>query len=143
MADVTANKQTPEVTIHVTADADADRIRAVLEALGFSVVRALEQGDAPSRLAWAVDGLSTQYGLTERERDVLAGVLEGLDNQGLAQALEISRATVKWHLHNVFAKTGAANREALLRTALQLGRGGAHGRPEHWAAPEDITLQIE
>jgi ATP/maltotriose-dependent transcriptional regulator MalT len=142
MADVTANKQTTEVTIHVAADADATRIRAVLEALGFSVVRALDEGDAPSRLSWAVEGLSSQYGLTERERDVLAGVLEGHDNQGLAQALEISRATVKWHLHNVFAKTGTQNREALLRAALQLG-GGTPGRPDHWAAPEDITLQIE
>lgn len=138
---MTASKQTTEVTIHVAADADATRIRAVLEALGFSVVRALEEGDGPSRLAWAVDGLSTQYALTERERDVLAGVLEGLDNQGLAQALDIRRATVKWHLHNVFAKTGTQNREALLRAALQLG--STSNTPEHWAGPEDVTLQIE
>jgi DNA-binding CsgD family transcriptional regulator len=139
---VTASKQSTEVTIHVAADADANRIRAVLEALGFSVVRALEEGDAPSRLAWAVEGLSTRHGLTERERDVLAGVLEGLDNQGLARALEISRATVKWHLHNVFAKTGTQNREALLRAALQLGRA-APGKPAHWAGPDDITQRIE
>lgn len=141
MAAVTANKQSTEVTIHVAADADADRIRAVLEALGFSVVRALDEGDAPARLAWAVEGLTRQHKLTERERDVLAGVLEGFDNQALAQALEISRATVKWHLHNVFAKTGTQNREALLRAALQLGNSSS--KPEHWAAPEDITLRIE
>jgi DNA-binding CsgD family transcriptional regulator len=119
-SNVTA-KQPTEVTIHVATDADASRIRAVLEAIGFTVVRVLDQGDAPSRLAWAIEGLSTRHNLTERERDVLAGVLEGLDNQALARTLEISRATVKWHLHNVFAKTGTQNREALLRAALQLG----------------------
>lgn len=139
---MTANKHSTEVTIHVDADADADRIRAVLEALGFSVVRALEQGEAKSRLAWAVDGLSAKYDLTERERDVLAGLLEGHDNRSLAAALDISRATVKWHLHNVYAKTGTQNREALLRVALQLGEGSAKP-PEHWAGPDDITLEIE
>ena len=118
---MTATDSSTRVTIRVASDADACHISAVLEALGFSVVRALEEGDAPSRLAWAVESLARRHGLTERERQVLAGVLEGLDNAALARALEISRATVKWHLHNVFAKTGTQNREALLRAALQLG----------------------
>jgi DNA-binding CsgD family transcriptional regulator len=118
---VTATDQPIRVTIQVATDADASRISAVLEAVGFQVVRALDEGDAPARLAWAVESLSQRHGLTEREREVLTGVLEGLDNAGLARALQISRATVKWHLHNVFAKTGTQNREALLRAALQLG----------------------
>jgi DNA-binding CsgD family transcriptional regulator len=138
---VTADKSTTEVTIHVAADADASRIRAVLEALGFTVVRALDEGDAPSRLEWAVAHLSARHGLTERERDVLAGVLAGLDNDALARSLEISRSTVKWHLHNVFAKTSTQNREALLRAALQLGGRGPND--DHWAGPDDVTKRIE
>jgi DNA-binding CsgD family transcriptional regulator len=110
-----------EVIIRVAADADATRITALLEALGYTVARALDEGDGPSRLAWAVDRLSRHHSLTEREREMLAGVLAGLDNRGLSESLGITRATVKWHMHNVFAKTGTQNREALLRAALQLG----------------------
>lgn len=111
----------PEVLIRVTEDRDASRISAVLEALGYDVVRQLERGDAGQRLRWSVDRLARRHNLTTRERHVLAGVLAGLDNAGLANDLMISRATVKWHLHNVFAKTDVGSREELLRLALQLG----------------------
>lgn len=135
------NQRPPEVIIRVVADTDANRVSAVLEALGYSVVRALDEGDGPSRLAWAVERLAARHSLTAREKEILAGVLAGQDNQALSRSLEITRATVKWHLHNVFAKTATQNREALLRVALQLG--GAPPRDEHWAGPEDITQRIE
>ena len=138
----------PEVHIRVDQDADATRITAVLEALGYEVVRALDEGDGPSRLRWAVDRLARRHRLTAREQDVLIGVLEGLDNRGLSRDLEISRATVKWHLHNVFAKVGVQSREALLRAALQLGSGPDVAEADaandpHWAGPNDSTKKIE
>ena len=48
-------------------------------------------------------------------------MLAGRNNDEISKDLEISRATVKWHMHNVFAKTNTGNRESLLRLALQLG----------------------
>lgn len=134
-----------EVVIRVDDDADALRITAVLEALGFHVLRQLDEGDGPARLSWAVERLSLRHKLTSRERDVLAGVLDGHDNSRLSTRLGISRATVKWHLHNVFAKTGVGSREALLRAALQLGAGEpeARARDPHWANPHDVTTKIE
>ncbi|NVB42265.1 helix-turn-helix transcriptional regulator [Pseudenhygromyxa sp. WMMC2535] len=144
-----------EVLISVEADKDASRITAVLEALGYAVLRQLDEGDAPARLAWAIDRLVRRHGLTPRERDVLEGVLAGRDNSALARQLGISRATVKWHLHNVFAKVGVGTREALLRLSLQLGAhadttrsdlaaGDEHGDDSrHRAGPEDITRRIE
>lgn len=120
----TAVESRPEVIIRVEADADAARISAVLEACGFSVVRELDEGEALPRLAWAVEKLSTRFGLTEREVEILSGVLEGFDNKSIAQTLGISSATAKWHLSNVFKKTGSKNRESLLRVALQIDDGG-------------------
>ncbi|WP_258182847.1 helix-turn-helix domain-containing protein [Enhygromyxa salina] len=135
----------PEVHIRVAQDDDASRITSVLEALGYEVMRELGEGDARARLDWAIERLVRRHALTQRERDVLAGVLEGDDNRRLAQRLEISRATVKWHLHNVFTKTGVGGREALLRAALQLGpRAEAAASPdEHWAGPHEVTIEIE
>ncbi|MFV8749919.1 LuxR C-terminal-related transcriptional regulator [Nannocystaceae bacterium ST9] len=110
-----------EVRIWVERDDDANRISAVLEALGYTVLRELEEGDGPSRLRWAVNRLSRRHKLTLREQDILERVLAGRNNDEIGRDLEISRATVKWHMHNVFAKTNTGNRESLLRLALQLG----------------------
>lgn len=129
----------PEVHIRVETDADATRITAVLEALGYRVVRRLDDADRKTRLGWAIERISRVHRLTTREREVLAGVLEGDNNERLATRLGLSRATVKWHLHNVFAKTNVGNREALLRCALELESKA----DAHWAGPHDVTVEIE
>lgn len=48
--------------------------------------------------------------LTVRERDVLAGLGEGLSNAGLAERLGISPTTVKSHVSHVLAKLGVRSR---------------------------------
>ena len=128
----------PEVHIRVESDADATRITSLLEALGYRVVRRLDDADGRTRLGWAIERISRRFRLTTREREVLAGVLEGASNERLAAHLGLSRATVKWHLHNVFAKTNVGNREALLRAALEL-----ESSDTHWASPHDVTVEIE
>jgi len=110
-----------EVRIWVAADEDANRVSAVLEALGYTVLRELSEGDGPARLRWAVNRLAGRHKLTPREQDILERVLAGRNNEEIGIDLEISRATVKWHMHNIFAKTNTGNRESLLRLALQLG----------------------
>jgi DNA-binding CsgD family transcriptional regulator len=135
----------PEVHIRVDADADATRIATLLEALGYRVVRRLDDADARTRIGWAIERISRAHRLTSREREVLAGVLEGDTNERLAKRLRLSRATVKWHLHNVFAKTNLGNREALLRCALELPAvtNVAIDDDPHWAGPADVTIEIE
>jgi DNA-binding CsgD family transcriptional regulator len=118
-----------EVRIWVDHDDDANRVSAVLEALGYTVLRELEQGDGPARLHWAVSRLVRRHKLTGREQEILERVLAGLHNLEIATELEISRATVKWHMHNIFAKTNTGQRESLLRLALQLG--GARTSNDH------------
>ena len=57
--------------------------------------------------------------LTERELKILRLLKAGLGNRELAQSLFVSEATVKWHLHNIFAKLGVKNRTSALARAQQ------------------------
>ena len=120
------------VRFSVDDDAHANKISALLEALGYEAVRELDHGSSQNRMRWAVTRLTNKAKLTERERDILTRVLHGQLNAEIGEELGISKATVKWHMHNIFTKTGAATREALLREALQLG--GVSRRPGHEAA---------
>ncbi len=107
------------VRVTVARDDDAARIVAVLEALGYSVTRELGEGDGPSRLTWAVQRLTSRHKLTVREQDILERVIAGRNNEQIGGDLEIGRATVKWHKHNIFCKTGTNNREDLLRLVMK------------------------
>jgi DNA-binding NarL/FixJ family response regulator len=57
--------------------------------------------------------------LTEREREVLRAVFEGLSNKKTAQRLSISESSVKAALQQLFAKTGVRTRGQLVRIALE------------------------
>lgn len=59
--------------------------------------------------------------LTARELEVLALAASGLSNRELAEALVVSEATVKTHLHHAFTKLGAENRQAAIATAVKRG----------------------
>jgi DNA-binding CsgD family transcriptional regulator len=56
--------------------------------------------------------------LTNRERELIPLIAEGLLNKEVARRLGISEGTVKVHLHNIFGKTGVKNRTALVALAL-------------------------
>jgi len=57
--------------------------------------------------------------LSERERDVLQGVFAGLSNKEIAVKLNISEASVKSALQQLFLKTGVRTRSQLVRVALE------------------------
>ena len=56
---------------------------------------------------------------TERERQVLSFVFEGLASKQIADRLEISETAVKASLQQLFAKTGVRTRSQLVRVALE------------------------
>jgi DNA-binding CsgD family transcriptional regulator len=67
--------------------------------------------------------------LTARELQVLQLVAEGSSNAEIAEALAISRNTVRTHLRSLAVKMDAANRTRLLNKARSLGlTGGTEGR---------------
>ncbi|GAA3354162.1 hypothetical protein GCM10020366_09940 [Saccharopolyspora gregorii] len=59
--------------------------------------------------------------LTEREREVLALVGKGLNNQELAATLHVSEATVKTHVGRVLAKLGVRDRVQAVIVAYETG----------------------
>lgn len=62
-----------------------------------------------------------QYGLTEREMEVLALIVNGLTNPQIAEALTITKATTKAHVHSVLQKLSAATRTQATRKAMDEG----------------------
>jgi NarL family two-component system response regulator LiaR len=57
--------------------------------------------------------------LTEREREVLALMIEGLNNVQIAGRLTVSPSTIKSHVSNILAKLGVASRTEAVTLALR------------------------
>jgi DNA-binding NarL/FixJ family response regulator len=74
-----------------------------------------EQARTPAR---TLPGLAE---LTEREREVLSLVAEGLSNAELAQTLHVSLPTAKTHVSRILTKLGARDRTQLVILAYQSG----------------------
>jgi NarL family two-component system response regulator LiaR len=57
--------------------------------------------------------------LSDREREVLELLVEGLSNAQIAERLIVSVAAVKYHVSSILSKLGAANRTEAVALALQ------------------------
>ncbi|WP_246230177.1 helix-turn-helix transcriptional regulator [Bradyrhizobium cytisi] len=62
-----------------------------------------------------LEALAKLYNLTASEIRVLDGVMKVSGVKALAEALGLTQATVKTHLHNVFRKTGTARQSELVK----------------------------
>jgi ATP/maltotriose-dependent transcriptional regulator MalT len=96
---------THTVRFEIADDTEARRVAAILEALGYETER-VTTGELPSPLTWQLDTFATRYRLTTRERDIVGLFVSGKSNVEIGVALEISSATVKWHMFNVLTKAG-------------------------------------
>lgn len=59
------------------------------------------------------------YDLTERERAVLALLVEGLNNRQIAERLYVSPSTIKSHVSNILSKLGVTSRTEAAALALR------------------------
>ena len=57
--------------------------------------------------------------ITERQRTVLRGVLEGLSNKEIASQLGVSESAIKAVIQQLFAKLHVRNRSQLVRAVLE------------------------
>ncbi|MDT0496162.1 LuxR C-terminal-related transcriptional regulator [Algiphilus sp. W345] len=68
----------------------------------------------------AVDGERRCGELSAQELRILGLVASGQTNKAISRALLVSVGTVKWHLHNIYAKLGARNRTEAVACARVL-----------------------
>jgi NarL family two-component system response regulator LiaR len=59
------------------------------------------------------------HDLTEREREVLALMVKGLNNPDIADRLIVSRSTVKFHVSSILSKLGVSSRTEAVSMAIQ------------------------
>lgn len=100
----------------VPADELAQAIRAAHGGRGIlssAVTAVLVQG--------ATEPLPPGSDLTERERAVLALMVEGLNNTVIAQRLVVSPSTIKSHVSHILSKLGVASRTEAVTLALRQG----------------------
>ena len=66
-------------------------------------------------------GFAHSEDLTEREKEVLALLAEGLTDREIAEKLYLSATTVRYHVNNMLNKTGYSSRTALAVNAVLSG----------------------
>ena len=77
-----------------------------------------------------------RYGLTAREKQVLAEMVEGKSNRQVATALTVSVSTVKSHVSNILSKMGVESRTAAVALALRQQGKSECGYTESGAASQ-------
>ena len=95
-----------------------DRIAAALAAVHAGLVAVEPRFEVPAIAP--LDGHPLEE-LTDREREVLELMAEGLSNKTIAYRLEISEHTVKFHVNAILRKLGAQSRTEAVVRATRLG----------------------
>jgi DNA-binding NarL/FixJ family response regulator len=80
------------------------------EASVAQLVQTIERAAGNGRRALVSTTATAQAALTEREREILDMVGQGLANKEIARRLHITLATVKSHIHNILGKLGVNSR---------------------------------
>ncbi|MFP5440883.1 MAG: helix-turn-helix transcriptional regulator [Gammaproteobacteria bacterium] len=94
------------------------RRRLQLErAIGGAAAR--ESGDVAARRVLDGDYLSVRYGLTERELAVCEQYLNLASVEETSAALGVEMSTVRFHLKNIYEKTGQRTLPALMRLLVE------------------------
>jgi DNA-binding NarL/FixJ family response regulator len=106
---------------YLLKDAEADEVAAAIRAACRGEVH-LDPAIAKqlTRLLVAPKP-QTVSSLTDREREVLVLVAQGLSNQQIANALVISERTARTHVSNILSKLGVASRTQAALLAIREG----------------------
>ncbi|HEY0638678.1 MAG TPA: response regulator transcription factor [Pseudonocardiaceae bacterium] len=127
--------ETPRILVLTTYDTDADITRSIeAGATGYllkaesadelyAAIRAAAAGrtalSAPVAGRMMARLRAPRPGLTDRERDILGQLAQGLGNREIARRLFISEATVKTHLGRIYDKLGVDTRAGAVAVAKE------------------------
>ena len=75
----------------------------------------------PRSIRNSVPGKLNRPALSPREMDILRLIVRGLCNQEIAEALNITRGTVKWHVNIILRRLGVTDRTQAVVVAAQRG----------------------
>lgn len=92
-------------------------VERILMGFGVSENQVIKREAGDGRRPERVEGSD----LSEREREILSLIAEGLSNQGISERLVISITTVKTHVGNIFNKLGVNSRTQAIARAEGLG----------------------
>jgi DNA-binding NarL/FixJ family response regulator len=108
----------------LAAGADGAVVKDVERQQLVDVIRRVVDGERVIGIAGdgaLLDGKLREQGLTRREYEILRRVAMGETNPEIAQALNLTRNTVKTYLQRAMEKLGAHNRVEAISRAGQLG----------------------
>lgn len=132
-----AAQPTLRVIVFSAYDSDSDVVQAMEAGAAGYLVKDSKPAELFQAIRAAADGRDAlgapiaerlrqrsrfaEESLTSRELEVLTLAASGLSNRDLAGELLVSEATVKTHLHHIFTKLGAENRQAAIAAAVKRG----------------------
>jgi two-component system, NarL family, response regulator LiaR len=99
-------------------DADVDQLVTTIR-MAIWGMPSLAPAAAQSLVGVASDTRKLGDDLSAREREALALLVRGLSNTAIAEALVVTEATVKFHLHSIRRKLGTTTRTQTVAVALQ------------------------
>ena len=80
-----------------------------------------QENEIQSRIKNTQEEANKKYGLTKKELEVLALIVDGLSNQEISEKLVVALSTTKAHVHNILQKLYLTDRTKAAIVALKEG----------------------
>lgn len=123
---LTSSSDMSNVTAAIQAGATSYLLKNISDDQLAHAIRAAKQGQrvlSPEATQALINAATRPteptYRLTGREIEVLALMVQGLNNPEIAEKLYVSRSTVKYHISSIFAKLNVTNRSEAIALALR------------------------
>src|SRR5215211_270583 len=108
---------------YLTKDEALEKIDEAVRGIARGEEGWLSRRAAAQVAAWTRKGRHEESSLTAREIEVLRLLVQGWINGAVAEALEISERTVRFHLTNICSKLGVITRAEAIAWAMRHGLG--------------------